>query len=408
MTTVKRLFLHRFVSDWKYQYSLWKTVVDWVVALYIVIPFGALFVHTYINWWGAIPPVLNYIPFDVFLFLLIPFSWSGTFRIFVEEADQIFLFQRSTWMRKLTQYSMVYYLGTSLVLTSLFFAVLAPFFVVHYGLTGELFFWLLFTAFCSKVSLGILKQLIEFRFQGLMKIVTKGGAFAAFSIFFLYMGTSIIAKSLSFWIMSIFLFLLMVFLIAKRLTLKGTLLKDIEVNSGVKLRFANVLLKVAGSYKKKPVILRTRPWLFRNSNSIFKKRTPENGLVELCLKATLRRRSNMVFYLQVLGAYALFLSIFPGTWKWVLWGVSILFFISMVKLYWLELIRSPFVSMFSLPSETKENAAARSLFIMALPAEIVLAVCVVLQTQDWLYALILLPLGFIVSKVIAKMFVMFS
>ncbi len=49
MTTIKKLFWQRLVSGWKYQYSVWKTVVDWIVALYIVIPFSAIFLEVYLS-----------------------------------------------------------------------------------------------------------------------------------------------------------------------------------------------------------------------------------------------------------------------------------------------------------------------------------------------------------------------
>jgi len=39
MMTVTRLLLLRIVSDWKYQYRVFRTAVDWIVAIYIVIPF---------------------------------------------------------------------------------------------------------------------------------------------------------------------------------------------------------------------------------------------------------------------------------------------------------------------------------------------------------------------------------
>jgi len=130
--------------------------------------------------------------------------------------------------------------------------------------------------------------------------------------------------------------------------------------------------------------------------------------VEICLKATLRHSANLKFYFLLVGAYVLMLSASPPGWKWFLWCVSILFLTAAVKPFWLEALNSPFVSMFPLRPEIKLNAAGRSLFLMALPGEIILALIVLMQTRQWLQALIILPAGFLLSKFIAKKLAMFS
>lgn len=408
MTTVKKLFRHRIISGWVYQYSVWKTVVDWIVALYIFIPFSALFIDTYISWWRQIPTGLNYIPLNAFLVIVLLFAWSGTLRIFVEDADQIFLFQRTAWIKGLIKYSIAYYIGSGFLITLLFCIVLAPFLLLHYGFTFHSFLWFIISTFLLKASIGILKQLVEFRFQGWKQGLVKMVLLVTSSVY-LQLNSIFLINQLTLFLLLFFLLLMvLILLIYQRVSLKGTLLRDISMGQSAKMRFANVLLRYAGTYAKKPITFRTRPWLFRNSNLIFKQRTPENGLVELCLKSTLRHIGNIMFYLQVIGAYGLFLSIFPPAWKWVLWGVSIIFLTSLVKLYWLESVNAPYVSLFPLRAETKLGAASRSLFIMALPGETILALIVVLQTQEWLSALIILPIGFLLSKFTAKKLAMFS
>lgn len=49
MITVRKVFIQRVISEWKYQYEVWKTVVDWIVVLYIVIPFLYIFIETYLS-----------------------------------------------------------------------------------------------------------------------------------------------------------------------------------------------------------------------------------------------------------------------------------------------------------------------------------------------------------------------
>lgn len=108
MITVSRLFFRRVIADWKYQYQVWKSAVDWIVALYIVIPFSAGFMYYYLTWWRAVPGWLEYIPLNTLSAIIVVFAWSGTISIFVEGADQLFLLQRKVWISRIIKYSLVY------------------------------------------------------------------------------------------------------------------------------------------------------------------------------------------------------------------------------------------------------------------------------------------------------------
>jgi ABC-2 type transport system permease protein len=302
----------------------------------------------------------------------------------------------------------VYYIGFNFLITLLFCLVCAPFLLFHYDFTLHSFFWFLITTFFFKATLGILKQRLEFRFQG-----WKRGLVTA--LFLVISGTylqlivfSLLNQPILYLLLFLILLIVLILLIYQRVFFSGTLLEDISMGQAAKLKFVNVLLMYARTYTKKPITFRTRPWLFRNSELIFQHRTPENALVELCLKSTLRHRAQIMSYLQLIGVYALVLSLFPFVGKWVLWGISIIFLAAIVKLYWLEAVNSPYVALFPLPDETKLGAAGRSFFILSLPGEIILAFLVILQTQKLLYALIILPFGFLLSKFTAKKFAKLS
>ena len=408
MLTVRKLFWQRLAGSWKFQISVWKTVVDWVVALYIVIPFSAIFINAYLNWWKNIPPELNYFPLNVFLGIILVFSWTGTPQIFLADADQIFLFQRKVWIKGLIKYSVTYYIIFTILVTLLALTVLAPFFLLHYGFTWHSFIWFTGITLFLKADLGIMKQLLQFRFQGWKYVLINTPIVVVTGVFFRQTVSALLNHSPLFPAALIVLLAALVGLLYLRFSLKGTLLEDIAMRQAGKLKFANVLLRYAGTYTKKPVTFRTRPWLFRNSRLLFKRRTPETGLVELCLKANLRHTANLKFYLEVLAADILLIAVFPSPLKWLLWLVFIFLLTEMVKPLWLETVNSSFVSLFPLSSEITFKAANRSLFLMAAPGEVILGLLVLLQTRQWLYALILIPVGFLLSKFIAKKLAMFS
>lgn len=408
MITAEKLFRQRLISGWKYQYSVWKTVVDWIVAIYILIPFSAIFIDSYIGWWKQIPTVLDSFPLNALLGIVLLFSWSGTLRIYVEDADQIFLFQRKAWIKRLSWYSIAYFIGFNFIVILLLCFILAPFLLFHYGFTLSSFLRFILFTFILKSSIGILKQLIQLRFKGWKQNLVKV-VFLALSGFYLQFGVFTLLKRFTIFLVSFLLLLIILgLLIYQRATISGTLLEDISMGQDAKLKFTNVLLKYAGTYMKKNITFRKRPWLFRNSNLMFCERTPENGLVELCLKSTLRHGANFKFYLQVVVTYVLFISAFPPNLKWILWGASIVIFIALVKMFWLEVVNSPYVLLFPLPAETKLRAASRSLFLLALPGQIILLLFVVLETHEWFHALMLLPLGILLSKFTSKKLAMYS
>lgn len=101
MITPTQLFFRRVGSDWRYQYGVWKTAVDWTVALYIVIPAVLIGLNGYALLWKNQYGWMEGVPFSWLLISLYLFAWSGRIRTFMEEGDQLFLLQRKGWVRRI-------------------------------------------------------------------------------------------------------------------------------------------------------------------------------------------------------------------------------------------------------------------------------------------------------------------
>ncbi|WP_428908320.1 hypothetical protein [Niallia sp. Krafla_26] len=50
------------IKNWKYQISIFKTIVDWIVMLYIILPAILIFIFNYLSWWNEIPVWIANIP----------------------------------------------------------------------------------------------------------------------------------------------------------------------------------------------------------------------------------------------------------------------------------------------------------------------------------------------------------
>ncbi|TGE38918.1 ABC transporter permease [Desulfosporosinus fructosivorans] len=403
MITVTRLFLRRVISDWKYQYQVWKSAVDWIVALYIVIPFSAGFIYYYHSWWRAVPGWLDYIPLNALTAIIVVFAWSGTIRIFVENADQLFLLQRKVWISRIIKYSLGYSIIYNLVVTALLLVILAPFLLLHYGFSLIGVVWLTILAFILKNCMGLGKQLIELRFKGWSKRILTSVVFLITGVYVNQSVGLLLNRKGLFYLSMLALLIVLGRLLYKRVKLRGAFSEDVAREQTAKLRLAKYMLQSAGTYVKKPRFNRKRPLLFRNSNLIFKKRNPVNGLVEMCLKSKLRNDIDIMSYFRMLGASSVAILIFPSDYGWLLWFAFSIMITNVVWLFWQEAINDPFVCLFPWSPETKLVAMRKAIFLMALPGQLMLGVVVAIKTHSWLGGLVMVPVTVLIGYYMAKM-----
>jgi ABC-2 type transport system permease protein len=402
MITVTRLFCQRVISDWKYQYQVWKSAVDWIVALYIVIPFSAGFMYYYLSWWRAAPGWLDYIPLNALSAIIVVFAWSGTIRIFVENADQLFLLQRKAWIERIIKYSLGYSIIHNLVVTSLLLIILAPFLLLHYGFSLIGVVWLTVFVFVLKNCMGLGKQLVELRFKGWAKRIMKLLILFISSVYVNQTVVLFLSRKALFYLLILILLIVLSILLYKRANLKGTFFEDVAREQTEKLRLAKYMLQTAGPYVKRPTFSRKRPLLFRNSNLLFKERNPVNGLVEMCLKSKLRNDKDIMSYFRMVGASIVAILIFPPGYGWLLWFAFSIMITNVVWLFWQEAINDPFVCLFPWLPESKIVAMRRAIFLMALPGQLILGVVVSIKTHSWLGGLLMVPITVVIGYYSAK------
>lgn len=396
MMTVPRLFWQRLASDWKYQYEAWKTAVDWVVALYIVIPFLGIFIYEYLGWWREMPSWLIYINLNALLVIVFFFTWFGTTRIFLEEADQLFLLQKKAWIHQLIKLSLGYTIGYNVLTSTLLLLILAPF-LLHYGVSPREIVWMTLFTIGFKTCMGIAKQFVDLRFMGWIQnlvrtvLLMMAGVYWRQSVYYLMSHSSLFYLSL------IVLSGVLALLLFRRITLRGTFFQDVVREKNAKLRLVKHLLQNLGTYEKKPMFTRKRPLFFRSSNRLFKKRTPVNGLVEMFLKSESRDEKDVTAYFRMLGTSIVAMILFPSDYGWLLWVAFSLMITSFIGALWRVAINHPFVCLFPWLSETKVAAARKSIFMMALPGQLFLGLVVVIRTQAWLGGLVMVPIAILIG-----------
>ncbi len=393
MITTNKLFYRRFISYWKFQYNVWRTVIDWMVAIYIVIPFIAFGVYQYLLWWRNPPAVLGLIPSSLIMAIFYCIAWSGNIRIFIQQADQLFLLQQQSWIRKIIKLSITYSLIWHLFMIGFQFLLIGPFLVICFNFTAILVLKLFFISYLLGVCLQLIKQLVGLRIRGYKRSVFFIALFICAGLVYINNALYVINNLILF--LSIFLLLLLFLglLVRIRINIKGSFVNDVERENAQLLKYSIFLFKLSGVNIEKKKIRRKRPLLFYNSNRIFKKRSTINVLVELCIKTVLRNSKYLLNYVQFMILSTLFVGSFPFWWRLVLWVIFSAIFVRFVSIYWQAVMASEFVSLFQWKVEDRIFAARKALFLMTIPGFLLMSFVLGFQSFSWVGALMALLLG---------------
>jgi len=405
MMSPSKLFAKRLSAELKFQFIIWRTTIDWTVALYIVLPAIALGINQYLLWWKNTPRWLNVLPVDLLFAICFLFAWSGTIRVFLQEADQIFLLNQKQWLKKIMKYGIIYSFSADFLLSGFFFALLAPFILQHYQFSQIQVFILFFITFLSKVFLGLSKQLLSIRFYDWQQFIVIRGMMVLGSLLFITLIPHILNNSIMYLAAILLLFVASGMLSMKRLNYKGSFFVDVAREQSEKLKYVNFLLGFSGVNIKKPKKQRRRPWLFPRSNIIFKKRNAVNGLVEVCIKSTVRNTTRLWQYLLFVCLCGLIVLTLQGNVKWLIWLALAFILVNFVGLYWKESLASEFMQLFPWKTEDKHIALRKLLFIMTLPGCLLISLMAGFQVFSWRGALFILPISigvvFYICRIVA-------
>ena len=323
--TPRRWFFNRWKADLRFQCRVFSTVVDWTVALYVVVPGLILLVERYTAWWRGEAAWTAEVPSPLLWTAAFLFAWSGPFRLYLEPADQLFMWQRSDWMktfiltglwfgwgkRALESFSVFGSDGTLSALQDRFLFAFAggnlAFPVAGQGVFGH----------CPKIygrdgrhaSQGADERFdpcpgrgcvcVDRRIRPSLRVLRGGGALAG-------------CWSLLAWLRS---------------RQKGAFFPEIDYEQAQRMRWAALLLQASGVVHQR-FWVRKRPWLFPRSIPLFRRRTVSRIVAEAVIKSFLRSGRQLVPYFQLVAvcAFALlgdpapfavgvldfvFLSVFP-------------------------------------------------------------------------------------------------
>ncbi len=404
MITPQQLFARRLASEWRFQYTAWRSVINWIVAIYIVLPAAVAGVYSYIMLWRQPPAWLGLIPLSWLAAVVFYFAWSGTIRILVDEADQLFLLQRGGWIRQLTGLSMFYSAVVNLIASLLLFVLLYPALILHLSWAQIGLF--LAVAFLLRLNFGLAKHRLAAWGNGWTSFMLKMALFLALGIPFVWGIGLILNYMFASLAVIALLMLLSVVLIVARLNQQGTFLSDVAQEMSARLRYASFMLRISGLTFKKPPAQKRRPWLFPRSNNLFRERNAVNNLTELCIKVFLRNPRNIALYLVLMALCLAFAWPYTAWFKLIIWACYSLLFAGVSYFYWQDSATSDFMTLFRWKQGDLSAAARMSIFILMLPGFLSVGLILGFQALSWAGILAVLPLsvflGYLATRIVTR------
>ncbi|MBN2907970.1 ABC transporter permease [Polycladomyces sp. WAk] len=330
----QKWFFRRWWSDCRFQYQVWRTVIDWTVALYLIVPGLAILIDRYLSWWKEEPVWLRPLS-PVFLvgmaFLLV---WLGSLRLYVEPADQLFLLQRSEWMRRFLRTGLLF-AWMKQALESLWIAVLLwPLLRYKMDLSfpavAAWWMWI----WQAKACVTLVKRRLAVMERPFLKRVWTVLFFLAAGIGFVAVGYGGGDNPAVWFTVAVMLFGCWMFLVRMRIRQRGTWLQDIGYEQTQRMKWVSFILGKSGTLNRPSYWVKKKPWLFPRSGRIFRQRTAAHVLAEAIIKSFLRNGQQLIQYGQLVGVCTAAIVASPFWLRWGLWLMFSLLLGFWVRSFW--------------------------------------------------------------------------
>ncbi|USK99046.1 ABC transporter permease [Bacillus tropicus] len=342
---IKQQFYKRLRHELGRKWKSIRSITDWTVALYIIIPAFIFMGIYYRSLWTEELSMGETIYFGLGLLAFYVITYGRGVRSFFEQADSLFLISYPAHMQKLIQYGMTYTFIRIAITNVLVVVAMLPVLMKSIGVTKiqVVLFWLFFTVF--RFLLSLLTRFIHVRVgKRWLLWITKNVIFSI-SLSFFGLSLFLIYKNPFYSILSIGLAVfLIIVLITEKLNYKNYFFKEIEKEKEESMRWTSGIMQVGG-HAAKPSSSNKKPWMFPRSKKFLGKKT-DYRIVESFLKEFFRTSSARIFYIQIVCISTVSIIMSP---KWIVAIILafVLFAISRyARDYWTEFAKKMFLHLY--------------------------------------------------------------
>jgi ABC-2 type transport system permease protein len=406
MLTPQKVAWQRIRSNAGFQYRAWKMAIDWVIALYIVLPAAAVLVYQYISWWKGTPVWLEMVPYTVFRAYLFVAAITGTIRYYVEEADQLFLVQRTSWFRMLMRTGTAFSLVSSALVLAGMGVLLYPLLRNGYGVNPLEAVFLFLLTYLVKIYLMLGKQQLELAASGWRSVVIRIIATPVLAAVFGFLTHWTSVSHLYAALIALCLAAPLFWLVPARIRARGTFYKDAQREREERMKLAGMLMSAAGyRVPRKTRSKKKRAFLFPASRKLFKERTQENVLAESLIKGILRNGSKLKLAGMLLLAATTAVAVCPNSTIRLIVAVATgALFAWMSKSFAREAATEEYVRLLPWKDTVRMEAFVKAGGSLTGPACAWLGLLTGLLSGNPVEAVIMLPLGYFFGRMASRMF----
>ncbi|WP_037284908.1 ABC transporter permease [Saccharibacillus sacchari] len=362
--------LHDYIAGERRNLSL---VVDWVVALYIIIPFSLLGLRYYYGFWhGEIPAVFEHMPLAVLGLLPLLTALASRPILLLEPADAVFLRQRPGWLRgvlgRASTGFVVFQFGKSVLI----FLLLLPFLREGYELPWESLAVLYLMIWTLHAVIGMLTHFVGvFRKEWLKRWAFILGTVAASVLFIWAMANGTAISGL----VTVLFGAVAGILTHKRSMLSHHFEESTAVDLAARLRFTALLLSQS---MDKPRLPKQKVRLQRRSGPLlpsFMGKWQTRQVADAALKSALRERGYARMYLQF-SSVSLAATIVGPLWVgWIVVPLMLLLFSMWLRGLWLQFAEHAFPPVATMDRVLLDSACGPAVGLQMLPIAFALSAC---------------------------------
>ncbi|MEC1777174.1 ABC transporter permease [Bacillus mojavensis] len=310
----RSLFIRRWLDFYRYQFKVLHAVIDWTVALYIVLPALAFVIYQYVEWAngsGLLYEWSERVEWRWLYAVGILIVCTGSIHTFLLEADQVFLLQKKAIIRQMKQYALVYSLLFTLAKWLLLFFLLLPFIIDSVRVTIlESASLLIYTFGLHTVFLSLKQERIRKPrsiWRQITDFILKAVLFACSFLMITFTEWHLLS------LVGVMFFIFAYIRSLKKTASFSAFEAEVLEERKIRLTLAGLVMMTSQDVRMPRVKdrMRRKPLLFRNSKRIFKKRTTYTIYKELFFKVMLRNGEYARHLYMLLSAFTILTVVSP-------------------------------------------------------------------------------------------------
>ena len=342
---IKKQFYKRLRHELRRKWKSIRSITDWTVALYIIIPALIFMGIYYRSLWMEELSIGETVYFELGLLVFYVITYARGVRSFFEQADSLFLISYPAHMQKLIQYGMTYTFIRIAITNVVVVVAMLPVLMKSIGVTKiqVVLIWLFFTIF--RFMLSLLTRFIHVRVGKRWLLWLIKNVIFSISLSFFGMSLFFIYKDPFYSILCIGLTVFLIFvLIKEKLNYKNSFFKEVEKEKEESMRWTSGIMQVGG-HAVKPSSSNKKPWMFPRSKKFLGKKT-DYRIVESFLKEFFRTSSARIFYIQIVCISTVSIIMSPKWIAAIILAFALFAISRYARDYWTEFAKKMFLHLY--------------------------------------------------------------